>query len=291
MEDLMGNPLSVKISEVVRETECASTVIFDIIDSDFNFAPGQFLMVWVPGVDEIPMSISLWEPPKVGLTVLPIGEATELLASLQPKDWIGIRGPFGSSFTLESQTALVVGGGIGMAPLRPLVYALLKMDVEVTMLIAAKTKQELIFFEAFSQLPDNRLELITSTDDGSEGFKGLATDAVKEILKENEFDTLYTCGPELMMYGLYDLVKDSRMSFQASLERFMKCGCGICGTCALDPTGSLVCADGPIYTGNNLSKISEFGKYHRDAVGRDLLSEISGYLRTPIVWPLTNLLT
>ena len=156
---------------------------------------------------------------------------------------------------------------MGIAPLRPLVYALLKKDAEVTLVIAAKTKQDLIFFEEFSQLSDRKFSLRTSTDDGSEGFKGLATEAVKEIVKENEFDTLYTCGPELMMHGLYDSVKDRKMSFQASLERFMKCGCGICGTCALDPTGSLVCVDGPIYTGNTLSKISEFGQYHRDAVG------------------------
>jgi dihydroorotate dehydrogenase electron transfer subunit len=268
IENLMGNPRSVKVTEMVRETENTNTVIFNIKDFDFDFSPGQFLMIWIPGIDEIPMSISLWEPPKVGITVHSVGEATESLASLQQNDWIGLRGPFGSSFTLESQKALVVGGGVGIAPLRPLVYALLRKDIEVTMLIGARRKQELIFFEEFSLLPENKFVLRTSTDDGSEGFKGLATDAVKEILKENEYDTLYTCGPELMMYGLYDMVKDKKMSFQASLERFMKCGCGICGTCALDPTGSLVCIDGPVYTGNDLSKISEFGKYIRDAVGK-----------------------
>ena len=267
MDDLMGNPISVKVSKIVNETENASTIIFEIKDTSVEFAPGQFFMIWIPRVDEIPMSISFWDPPEVGITVLPVGEATDSLASLQTNDWIGIRGPFGSSFTLESQKALVVGGGVGIAPLRPLVYALLKKDVEVTLVIAAKTKQDLIFFEEFSQLPDNNFVLRTSTEDGSEGFKGLATDAVKEILKENEFDTLYTCGPELMMHGLYEDVRNSKMSFQASLERFMKCGCGVCGTCALDPTGSLVCVEGPVYTGNHLSKISEFGKYHRDAVG------------------------
>jgi dihydroorotate dehydrogenase electron transfer subunit len=267
MEDLMGNPISVKVSEVVKETENANTLIFEPKSSDFEVAPGQFLMIWIPGVDEIPMSISFWDPPKVGITVLPVGEATDSLASLQPNDWIGIRGPFGSSFTLESQKALVVGGGVGIAPLRPLVYTLLKKDTEVTLVIAAKTKKELIFFDEFSQLQDSKFVLKTSTDDGSEGFKGLATEAVKEILKETKFDTLYACGPELMMHGLYESVKDSRMAFQASLERYMKCGCGICGTCALDPTGSLVCVEGPVYTGTTLSKISEFGKYHRDAVG------------------------
>jgi dihydroorotate dehydrogenase electron transfer subunit len=267
MDNLMGNPLSVRISKVVQETDCARTIIFDIKSSSFNFTPGQFLMIWVPGVDEIPMSISLWNPPKVGITVLPIGDATEALASLQSNDWIGIRGPFGSSFTLDSKKALIVGGGVGMAPLKPLTYSLLEKGTELTMLIGAKTKQELIFFEEFSQKSDNRLNVSVSTDDGSAGFKGLATDAAEDLLSKEKFDTLYTCGPEPMMYGLYNLARERKMSFQASLERFMKCGCGICGTCALDPTGSLVCVDGPIYSGKSLSKIKEFGKYHRDAIG------------------------
>jgi dihydroorotate dehydrogenase electron transfer subunit len=267
MDNLMGNPLSVRISEVVHETEYARTIIFDIKNASFNFTPGQFLMIWVPGVDEIPMSISMWSPSKVGITILPIGEATQTLVSLQPNDWIGIRGPFGSSFTLESQKALIVGGGVGMAPLRPLTYTLLEKGAEVTLLVGAKTKDELIFYEEFLQHTDNRLSVHVSTDDGSEGFRGLATEAARDILNEKKFDTLYTCGPELMMYGLYNLSRERKMSFQASLERFMKCGCGICGTCALDPTGSLVCVEGPIYSGDSLSRISEFGKYHRDAVG------------------------
>ena len=267
MEKLMGNPTSVRVSEVVQETETVYTVIFKIRGSYTEFSPGQFLMIWIPGVDEIPMSISLWEPPRVGVTVLPIGEATKSLCLIEPNDWIGIRGPFGTSFTLESQKALVVGGGVGMAPLRPLIYRLLDTGVDVTALIAAKTKRELIFYEEFSNLTDKRLHLRTSTDDGSEGFAGLATEAVKEILKKNKFDMVYTCGPELMMYGLYELTNVDKIGFQASLERFMKCGCGVCGTCALDPTGSLVCIDGPVYTGEYLSRVSEFGKYHRDEMG------------------------
>jgi dihydroorotate dehydrogenase electron transfer subunit len=78
---------------------------------------------------------------------------------------------------------------------------------------------------------------------------------------------MYTCGPELMMVGLYDLAKKRKIGFQASLERFMKCGCSICGTCAMDPTGQLVCADGPVFTGEQLAKLTDFGKYLRDAVG------------------------
>jgi len=78
---------------------------------------------------------------------------------------------------------------------------------------------------------------------------------------------VYTCGPELMMFGLYEQIRGLNVRFQASLERFMKCGCGICGTCAMDPTGTLVCVDGPVYTQTQISEITEFGKYYRDAMG------------------------
>ncbi|MHA1942981.1 MAG: dihydroorotate dehydrogenase electron transfer subunit [Candidatus Thorarchaeota archaeon] len=267
VDKLMGNQISVQVTEIVAETDTACTILFKIADPEFKVAPGQFLMVWVPGVDEIPMSISLWDPPNVGITVLPIGHATTSLTTLQRGDWIGIRGPFGSSFNLESKRALVVGGGIGMAPLRPLVYQLLEKGTNVTILIAAKSKQELVFLEEFSRLSEKGLTVTTATDDGSSGFKGLAPNAVCNDLNIHDFDTVYTCGPELMMFRLFEQVSDSEVRFQASLERFMKCGSGICGTCAMDPSGTLVCVDGPVYTETQLSEITEFGKYHRDAMG------------------------
>ncbi|MHA2076300.1 MAG: dihydroorotate dehydrogenase electron transfer subunit [Candidatus Thorarchaeota archaeon] len=267
IDKLMGNQTSVQVSKMVSETDSARTIQFKMSDPEFKVSPGQFLMVWIPGVDEIPMSISLWDSAVVGITVLSIGEATSSLVSLQKGDWIGIRGPFGSSFTLDSKKALVVGGGIGMAPLRPLVYELLEKGTDVTLLIAARTANELVFLEEFSNLSDKGFTLMTSTDDGSSGFKGFATDSVQEELDVRKYDTLYTCGPELMMFGLFDQVRETGVRFQASLERFMKCGCGICGTCAMDPTGTLVCVDGPIYSDDQLSEISEFGKYHRDAMG------------------------
>jgi dihydroorotate dehydrogenase electron transfer subunit len=70
-----------------------------------------------------------------------------------------------------------------------------------------------------------------------------------------------------MMFGLYELANKHKIAFQVSLERFMKCGCGICGTCALDPTGDLVCLEGPVFNSDQLSNITEFGKYHRDSMG------------------------
>lgn len=224
-------------------------------------------MVWVSGVDEVPMSISSWNLPEVGITVRSIGDATKSLVTMKKGDWIGIRGPFGNPFTMNCKNALVVGGGVGIAPLRPLVYALLDRGTEVTLVNAARTKNELIFLKEFKQNENSNLTIEIATDDGSLGFKGFATEFVETTLDEHEFDRLYTCGPEVMMAGLYTMAKKKRIGFQASLERFMKCGCGICGTCAVDPTGQLVCKEGPVFTGIQLAKLTDFGKYHRDAMG------------------------
>ncbi len=266
IEHLMGNPTSVKISKRVEENPSTVSLYFEISDSYSPILPGEFLMVWIPGVDEIPMSICLWTPPIVGITVKSVGEATEALAQRDVGDWIGIRGPFGRSFNADSYNALVVGGGVGMPPLRFLVDSLLSKEVKTTLVIAAKTKDELILYD-FMKRKDSNLKVEIATDDGSMGFKGFATQLTERLLENHEFDTIYTCGPELMMVGLYEIAKEHRVKFQASLERFMKCGCGICGTCAMDPVGDLVCKDGPIFSGKELDSISEFGEYHRDATG------------------------
>jgi len=266
MDELMGNPVSVKVTKVVTETPQSKTLYFSMSKA-IESHPGQFVMVWVPGVDEVPMSVSAWNPPEMGVTVRSIGEATESLVSMKKGDWIGIRGPFGNPFSVNCRSALVVGGGVGIAPLRPLVYALLNRRAEITLVNAAKTKDELIFLKEFIQNENSNLSVKIATDDGSLGFKGFATDLVKTILDEQEFDRLYTCGPEVMMAGLYNQALKKKIGFQASLERFMKCGCGVCGTCAVDPTGQLVCKEGPVFTGTQLTNLTDFGKYHRNAVG------------------------
>lgn len=267
IEKLVGNPQSVRVSKVISDNERVRTLIFPVSQGGKSIQPGQFLMVWVPGVDEIPMSISLWNPPNAGVTVLPVGDATRALASMPAGQWLGIRGPFGNHFDVQPGKALVVGGGIGIAPLRFLVYRLREVGADVTLLIAARTAKDLLFVNELSKLPGKRLHVKTATDDGSGGFKGLATEAVEGLLDSADFDAMYTCGPELMMHGLHGLASLRGIRFEASLERFMKCGCGICGSCALDPTGDLVCLDGPVFSGERLSHLDEFGKYCRDSTG------------------------
>jgi dihydroorotate dehydrogenase electron transfer subunit len=266
IEKLIGYPTSVRIQKTTKETKRAATLFFDMPRLDVNVVPGQFLMVWIPGVDEIPMSVSFWKPPTVGVTVQSIGESTNALVKYAKGQWIGVRGPFGTGFSYNSKKAMVVGGGIGMAPLRPLVSELLTRGTEVTLLIAAKTKNELIQYE-FRDREEKHLNVEISTDDGSMGFKGLATELAQELVETSDFDTVYTCGPELMMKGLLDLSNKKGIMMEASLERFMKCGCGICGSCAMDPDGKLACVEGPVFNSSDLETIMEFGEYRRDATG------------------------
>ncbi len=117
IEKLMGTPATVQVSKTISENKKARTLVFELPEANHQFKPGQFLMCWIPGIDEIPMSISLWNPPEVGVTVLPVGEATSVFSALSTGQRFGVRGPFGSGFSLECERALIIGGGIGMAPL------------------------------------------------------------------------------------------------------------------------------------------------------------------------------
>ncbi len=266
-ESLTGNFRSVQITTSVSENALDHTLYFEDVINDCSYQPGQFLMVWVPGVDEIPISMSSIRGKTIGITVRPVGLATNTLVGLSGGQWLGIRGPFGKSFDTIAKRPLIVGGGIGMAPLRPLVYRFLEQDVPVNMVIAAKTADELLFVNEMRSLRNPNLAVEVTTDDGTMGSKGFATVAVERILSEYSHDVIYTCGPEPMMAAIWKLAQKYGVSLQASLERYMKCGCGICGTCALHPTGVLVCKDGPVFTGEQLKTLTEFGKYHRDSTG------------------------
>jgi dihydroorotate dehydrogenase electron transfer subunit len=105
------------------------------------------------------------------------------------------------------------------------------------------------------------------------GEKGLVTDTFKKIIdqipkQELSNSLVYTCGPEKMMYEIFKICQEYSLELQASLERIMRCGCGLCGLCALDPVGLLVCTDGPVFSKKELNKIEDFGKKKRDFSGR-----------------------
>ncbi len=224
--------------------------------------PGQFFMIWIPDVDEIPMSVSYMNEDIRCITFRKVGDATCALYNLKPGDKIGVRGPYGNGFSVIGNKLLFVGGGTGIATLAPAIEMAIKKKISSTVVLGFKTKSDIFFTERFKS---NVVKIIISTDDGSVGNKGLASDNAKTILKEGKIDAVLTCGPELMMKSLLDSCKN--ISFQASLERYMKCSIGICGQCCIGK-GLRVCIDGPVFNGKTLKNVKDFGKYRRDPAGQ-----------------------
>ncbi|MCS7114430.1 MAG: dihydroorotate dehydrogenase electron transfer subunit [Nitrososphaerota archaeon] len=229
--------------------------------------PGQFLMLWVPGVDEIPLSIfDAAEDGTVAVAVKKVGEATGALHSMKPGDMVGVRGPFGNSFTLKAGRVLMVGGGTGMVPLTFLVKKLRAQGGDVTFVVGAKTVEELLFLERLYALCGKE-KVLAATEDGSFGVKGLATQPAEGLLAKEKFDMVYTCGPERMMREVFELAERYGVCLEASLERLMRCAIGVCGSCGIG--GFRVCRDGPVFAGEQLRKVKgEFGFWKRDFDGK-----------------------
>ncbi len=253
-------PVNAVITEIIRETPAITTLVTDI---ELDAAPGQFVMVWIRGLDEVPMALS--HPGSI--TVQRVGEATEALSRLEVGDSIGIRGPFGNGFEVKGNKIMVIAGGVGGAPLLPLAQQAQSLGLDVTTLIGARTADELLFEEYFSKCG----ALSIATDDGSKGHHGFITGAM-DMFNLAGFDQFYICGPELMMKSVLDILQAAGLEAMAqlSLHRYFKCGIGVCGACTIDPSGLRVCRDGPVFSGDLLIK-SELGKYHRDATGKKIM--------------------
>lgn len=250
----------VTIDEVVQETKDVYTLRFRC---DGYFLSGQFLMVWIPGVDEVPMSLSYIGDRK-GITVKRVGEASRALCSLQPGDQLGVRGPLGQGFAVSETKTLCIGGGVGVATLMPAVTSFKDRRL-VDMAIGAPTIEELLFED---RAKANCRKVFISTDDGTKGFHGTVVDMVAPLLETEGYQMVLGCGPEMMLQALNGLCRSAGINCQLSLERYMKCGAGLCGSCAID--GIRVCADGPVFWGNELSDLSEFGRFKRDQSGRKI---------------------
>jgi dihydroorotate dehydrogenase electron transfer subunit len=254
-----------KIEKVIEETPTVRTLIFsDEIMS--NVLPGQFAMVWIPGINELPMSVMISdEKGKAAFTVRKHGPASTGLFNLKVGQQLGVRGPYGNSFDLKQGNLLLVGGGTGLVPMMRLLTCVTPSD-NVTLLIGAKTKDE-VFFEdlAKSLLKNNSHKVIVTTDDGSYGEKGFVTEMVEKLVNQIKFDGVYTCGPEKMMYKTVHLAHSKGFFVQASLERMMKCGVGICGSCCVGE--DLVCKDGTVFDGDHLASNKEFGYFYRNKAG------------------------
>jgi dihydroorotate dehydrogenase electron transfer subunit len=250
------------------KTESSTVKTFTFKDKKcVNAKPGQFLMLWIPSVDEIPLSIlNVNKDSVVSVAVKKVGEATEALHAKEVGDVIGVRGPFGNSFTLKEGRVLLVGGGTGMVPLLFLTKKLSSIKAEIVFVVGAKTKEELLFLGELKALCGSG-NVIATTEDGSYGVKGLATAPLEELLAKDRFDMIYTCGPEQMMREVFNLAEKYGVALEASLERLMRCAIGLCGSCIVGKYR--VCKDGPVFAVNQLRIIKdEFGVSRRDFDGK-----------------------
>lgn len=247
-------PVNAVIQEVRQEARSVRTLL---LDRELEPAPGQYLMVWIRGVDEIPMSFS---GPRA-ITVQAVGEATEALLRLGAGSSIGLRGPFGNGFVLRGESILLIGGGVGVAPLAFLGEQAKEAGISVTSLLGFRSSEDILFASRFEALG----ETVITTDDGSAGIKGRAAAGLRD-LDLNSFDQIYLCGPEPMMWDIISRARDHAGRIQACINRYFKCAIGICGSCCLDPEGIRVCVEGPVIMADRLLE-SEFGRYRRGPSG------------------------
>jgi dihydroorotate dehydrogenase electron transfer subunit len=259
-----------KIRRIVNEGRNTKTFIFD---EELDACPGQFVMAWIPGKSEKPYSISYNNP--LGITAKkfcgPESTFTPALFDMVEGDKLWIRGPLGKGFPLdrlEHSDVYLVGGGTGVAPLANLAESL---DCSrITSFIGARSVEDMIFQKRLKMVG----EVIVTTEDGSYGEKGVVTDAIKKE-ELSKGGSAAVCGPEKMNFYASKLLSERIDPDQIyiSMERLMKCGTALCGSCDLG--GYAVCKDGPVFKWQNkyssnyiaIKDVQDFGKFKRDRFG------------------------
>lgn len=254
----MEMPAMIAVKKVVKENRSTKTIF---LDTAIKADPGQFVMLWLPGVEEKPFSVSHIGK-ELGVTVQERGAYTQkLLRDVEAGTLLGVRGPYGNGFDVSGvKNACVIAGGCGAAPVAPLAE-ILPSPVAIA---GARTNTDLLFTKRLN----NCSHLYITTDDGSAGEKGFTTDVLQTLINEKhmKFDSVFACGPEVMMRSVFEICEARNVPCQLSLERYMICGFGICGSCACD--GRLVCKDGPVFKSAELRTMKEFGKLARIKSGK-----------------------
>lgn len=266
-------PESVKVKKIFWETEDVFTIelVYDGEEKrNFNFKPGQFNMLYAFGVGESAISISSDSTKKGSLlhTIHKVGYVTSELSKLKKGDIIGLRGPFGSSWPLEDakgKDICIIVGGIGLAPLRPAIYHILKHRKQYgkfTLLYGARTPRDILYpveLESWKKKYDIQLEITVDRSDSTwRGHVGVVTTLLNYVDCNPDNTRAMVCGPEIMMkYAVDELIKHgvAEKEIYVSLERNMKCALGFCGHCQYGP--SFVCKDGPVFSFSKVTDIFE----------------------------------
>lgn len=245
-------------------TQTQKTLFFDIGSAGMEEpAPGQFFMLEYRGSQK-PFSFSHYDARTLGITVQARGECTKRMISGKPGEYYGITGPLGRGFDCGGQNMLLIGGGVGTAPLYYLMTYMLARGSSVRALFGARTAELLEWTRPYAEHTEYY------TDDGSLGTQGFVTQDLCDMLRSGRYDGCAVCGPEKMMsLAVSEIVRSGvQIKTQISVERYMKCGLGLCGSCALDDTGDRVCTEGPVFDMQSMIDSPEFGHYRRNGYGQ-----------------------
>ena len=235
---------------------------------DCGFAPGQFYMIYVFGHGEVPISVSgdSARPGDLTFTIMAVGSVTDALCAVEPGDMIGLRGPFGSAWPvggIKGQDVIFMAGGLGLAPLRPAVYHMLRNHEDygdLTLLYGTRQPQSIVFPQELADWHDGApMDVDVTVDNAGHDWPG-KVGVVTELLQGRAIDgdrtSALICGPEIMMrfsaYALLDLGIQAQ-NIYVSMERNMKCAVRMCGRCQYGPF--FICHDGPVFSFERVERL------------------------------------
>ncbi|MCB9078110.1 MAG: FAD/NAD(P)-binding protein [Anaerolineaceae bacterium] len=257
-------PYPAKITHIKEEAYAITTynVVFEdeLRREQYHFEAGQFNMLYLPGIGEVPISISSdpAEPHCLGHTIRFAGNVTRAIGRLNVGDIIGLRGPYGSAWPitrLYGEDIYIVTGGIGMAPLRPVLYTIMRHRDRfgrVVVLYGARTPADMLYTAEFESWQAHDIQLHTTVDRADPHWRG-QVGVVPMLFYHLRLDprktVVLTCGPEIMIrFVVYEALarRVPKEKIFLSMERNMKCALGFCGHCQFGP--SFICKDGPVLT-------------------------------------------
>jgi NAD(P)H-flavin reductase len=263
-------PAPYRIQRVKQETD--DTFTLELVPADsgegFSFAPGQFNMLYVYGVGEVPISISSdpSDSPGIQHTTRVVGTVTKAMRLLKRGDMLGIRGPFGTHWPVENATGrdiVIAAGGIGLAPLRPALYRLMAQREKyrkIVLLYGTRTPEDILYRHELEHWRGKfDLEIQVTVDRAASSWRG-NVGVVTTMIPRAPFDpsntVAFICGPEVMMrFTVMELQKRGVASERTflSMERNMKCGIGLCGHCQYGPV--FTCKDGPVFSFDRIAAL------------------------------------
>lgn len=266
-------PIIYKVDEVVSETPLIKT-FFISAEQDFEFQTGQFVEVTLDGIGEAPYtpSSSPYVKDKMELTIMKAGYVTGKMHELKGGEKIGIRGPFGRGYPIDEfydKEILILGGGVGLAPLRCLILTLLEEEnkfKKINICFGAKTSSDFIYKDWFDELGKhknvNLLRIVDKADADWKGSEGVVTVLLDDLEINYKEAVAVVCGPPVMMkFGAKRLLEldMNEKNIYLSMETNMSCGLGKCGHCAMD--NLFVCKDGPVLTYHEVKNTTEMKEF------------------------------